>query len=176
MQQKWDQGTLGTQRTTLIGSRTHLGPSMDPTMVLQYTKHGPLYIGSIFAFYATKMESRDPGGTKVDPLWVQDPPWFFNGPCHGPTIRPTWYFINWQYFCILYHKNGIKEVCRHKGLPSLGLGPTMVLQWTLPLAFNPPNMALQYTQHGPFYICFIFAFYASKMGSRDSRDRKVNPN
>ena len=30
MQQKWDQGTLGTQRLILIGSRTHLGPSMDP--------------------------------------------------------------------------------------------------------------------------------------------------
>ena len=49
MQQKWDQGTLGTQRSTLIGSRTHLGPSKDPAMGLQYTKHGPLYIGSIFS-------------------------------------------------------------------------------------------------------------------------------
>ena len=34
IQQKWDQGSLGTQRTTLIGSRTHLGPSMDPVMAL----------------------------------------------------------------------------------------------------------------------------------------------
>ena len=42
MQQKWDQGTLGTQR-----SRTHLGPSMDPAMALQYTKHSPFYIGYI---------------------------------------------------------------------------------------------------------------------------------
>ena len=47
MQQKWDQGTLGTQRTTLIGSRTRLGPSMDPAMALQYTKHG-LYILALF--------------------------------------------------------------------------------------------------------------------------------
>ena len=30
MHQKWDQGTLGTQRSTLIGSRTRLGPSIDP--------------------------------------------------------------------------------------------------------------------------------------------------
>ena len=37
IQQKWDQGSLGTQRTTLIGSRTCLGPSMDPAMALQYT-------------------------------------------------------------------------------------------------------------------------------------------
>ena len=34
MQQKWDEGTLGTQRTTLIASSTRLGPSMDPAMAL----------------------------------------------------------------------------------------------------------------------------------------------
>ena len=70
MQQKSDQGTLGTQRSTLIGSRTHLGPSMDPAMALKYTQHGPLYIGYIFAYYATKMGSRDSGNTKDDPHWV----------------------------------------------------------------------------------------------------------
>ena len=70
MQQKWDQGTLGRQRLTLIGSRTRLGPSMDPAMALQYTQHGPLYIGYIFVFYATKMGSRDSGDTKVNPHWV----------------------------------------------------------------------------------------------------------
>ena len=37
MQQKWDQGTLGTQSSTLIGARPRLGPSMDPAMALQYT-------------------------------------------------------------------------------------------------------------------------------------------
>ena len=47
MQQKWDQGTLGRQRSTLIGSRTRLGPSMDLAMALQYTKHDALYIGYI---------------------------------------------------------------------------------------------------------------------------------
>ena len=52
---KWDQGILGTQRSTLIGSRPRLGPSMNPAMVPQYTKHGPLYIGYMFAFYATKI-------------------------------------------------------------------------------------------------------------------------
>ena len=55
MQEKWDQRTLGRQRLTLIGFRTRLGPSMDPAMALQYTQHGPLYIGYIFAFHATKM-------------------------------------------------------------------------------------------------------------------------
>ena len=72
MQQKGDKGTLGTQRTNLIGSRTRLGPSMDPAMALQYTKHGPLYIGYIFAFYATNMGSFDSRETKVDPHRVQD--------------------------------------------------------------------------------------------------------
>ena len=69
MQQKLDKGTLGTQRSTLIGSRTRLGPSMEPTMALQYTKHGALYISYIFAYYATKMGPRDFGDTKVNPHW-----------------------------------------------------------------------------------------------------------
>ena len=46
MQQKWDQGTLGRQRLTLIGSRSRLGPSMDPDMALQYTNMA-LYILAI---------------------------------------------------------------------------------------------------------------------------------
>ena len=45
MQQKWDQGTLGKQRSTLIGSRTCLGLSRDPGMALQFIQHCPLYIG-----------------------------------------------------------------------------------------------------------------------------------
>ena len=59
-QQKWNQGTLGTKRSAPIG------PSMDPVMALQYTKHGPLYIGYSFAFYSTKMGLRDSGDTKVN--------------------------------------------------------------------------------------------------------------
>ena len=34
MQQKWDQGTMGTQRLTPIGSRIRLGPSMHPAIAL----------------------------------------------------------------------------------------------------------------------------------------------
>ena len=67
MPQIWDQVTQGRQMLTPIGSRTRLGPSMDPAMALQYTKHGPLYIGYIFVFYATNMGSRDSGDTLVDP-------------------------------------------------------------------------------------------------------------
>ena len=62
--------TLGRLRSTLIWSRTRLGPSMDPNMALQYTKHGPFYVGYIFAFYATKKGSRDSGDAKVYPLLV----------------------------------------------------------------------------------------------------------
>ena len=60
----------GDTKVNPIGSKTHLGPSMDPAMAPQYTGHGPLYIGYIFAFYATKMGSRNSGDTKVDPHWV----------------------------------------------------------------------------------------------------------
>ena len=67
MQPKWDQGT---QRSTLIRSRTHLGPSIDPVMALKCTQHGPFYIGYIFAFYASKMGSRDTGDRKDYPHWV----------------------------------------------------------------------------------------------------------
>ena len=180
---------FGETKVDLIGSRTRLRPSMDPTMALQYTKHGPLYI---FVFYATKMGSRDSGDTKVDPHWVldpawsfiglchgptihltwsfiywlyfyilcnkngikglwgdkgrphwvQDPPWSFNGPYHGPTIHQTWPFIYWLYFCILCNKNGIKGLWGYKGPPSLGLGPALVLQWTLPWPYNTPDLAL----------------------------------
>ena len=50
IQQKLDQGTLGTQRLTLIGSRTHLGPSMDPAIALQYPNMA-LYILAIFLYF-----------------------------------------------------------------------------------------------------------------------------
>ena len=72
MQQKWEQGTLGTQRSTLIGSRTCFGPSVDPdpAMALQYTQHDPLYMGYNFAVSETKMGTRDAGDTKVKPHWV----------------------------------------------------------------------------------------------------------
>ena len=163
-----------------------------------------MIIGYIFAFYATK--SRDSLETMVDPHWVQDQPWSFNGPWHGPTIHPTWPFINWLYFPILCNKHEIKGLWGHKGQPSFGLGPTLVLQWTLPWPYNTsnmaffilaiflytmqqkwdqgtrgtkrstligcgtclgssmdPTMALQYTKHGPLYIGYIFAFYATKI-------------
>ena len=102
MKQTWQQGNLGTQRSTHIGSRTRPGPSMDFAMALRSPKYGPLYVGYIFAFYATNIGSRDSGDMKVNFHWVKDLPWAFNGPCPGPTIHLTWPFIYWQYFCILW--------------------------------------------------------------------------
>ena len=86
-------------------------------------------------------------------------------------LGPAWvlqWTLHWLYFCILCKKNGIKGLLGQKGLSSLGLGPTLVLQWTLPWPYNTPDMAL-------VYIGYIFSFYATKMGSRDSGEAKVGP-
>ena len=84
MQQEWDQGTLGTQRSTIIGSRTRLGPSMDPAMAL--------YILAIFLYSMQQ---------------------------------------NWDQGTLVIQR-----------LAPLGLGPALVLQWTLPWPYNTPNVAL----------------------------------
>ena len=59
IQQELDQGTLGTQRLTLIGSWTHPGPSINPAMALQYTQHGLVWsVNCIFLCmntFTTKM-------------------------------------------------------------------------------------------------------------------------
>ena len=131
MQRKLGSKKFWGHKDVPLGSRAQLGPSMDPTMGLQYNWHGPFNIAYIFAFYA-KWDQTNCGNTKVDPHWAQDPPWSSNGPCHCPTIHLTWPFIYWLYFCILCNKNGVKGLWGHKGQPSLGLGPALVLQWTLP--------------------------------------------
>ena len=91
MQEKWDQGTLGTERTTLIGSRTHLRPSMDPAMALQYTC--PLYIGYIFAFYATIMGSNELWGHKGLPSYhvtkIHENASFIEHPAQKSSLLPS---------------------------------------------------------------------------------------
>ena len=54
----------------------------------------------------------------------------------------------WLYLSIQCNKNGIKGLRGDKGRPSLGPGPALVLQMTLPWPYNKPNMAL--------YILAIF--------------------
>ena len=66
---------------------------------------------------------------------------------------------NWlycPYFCILCNKNGIKGLWEHKGRPSLGLGPTLVLQWTLPW----PVIHLTW----PFLFWLYFCILCKKNG------------
>ena len=77
---KLDQGTLGRQRLTLIGSRTHLGPSMDPAMALKYTQHGPFYIGYILHSMQQKWDQGTRGtqrstliGSRTRPVPSMDP-------------------------------------------------------------------------------------------------------
>ena len=136
-----------------------------PTILLTW----PFIYWLCFCILCNKNGLKGLWGEKGPPYWVQDPPWSFNGPCHGPTIHQTWPFIYWLYFCILCNKNLIKGLWRHKGRPPLCLGSDLVLQWTLPWPYNTPNMALYIS------TIFFFAFYATKMGSRDSGDTKVPP-
>ena len=59
-----------------------------------------------------------------------------------------YFCLYWLYFCFLCNKNKIKGLWVHKGWPSFGLEPALVLQWTLPWPYNIPDMAL--------YILAIF--------------------
>ena len=68
----------------------------------------------------------------------------------------------------------VVEVVLEVGI-EIGVEVWVKVELTLPLAFNTPDMTLQYTQHGPLYIGYIFAFYATKMVSRDSGDTQVDP-
>ena len=132
-------------------------------------------ICSIFAFYATKMRSRDSGDTKVNPHWVQDPPWPFNGPCHWPLIHLTWSYNtpNMAHYILAIFLHSMPQIWDQvtqwrQMLTPIGsrtrLGPSM-----------DPAMALQYTKHGPLYIGYIFVFYATNMGSSDSVETNVDP-
>ena len=67
----------------------------------------------------------------------------------------------WLYFCILCNKNGIKGLWGHKGPPSLGPGPALVLQWNLPWSYNIPNMDL--------YILAIFLHSIQQNAAKRSR-------
>ena len=73
MPQIWDHLTQGRQRLTPIGSRTRLGPSMDPAMALQYTKHGPqVYCKAIAGSIGGPRQVLDP--MRVD-ICVPRVPW-----------------------------------------------------------------------------------------------------
>ena len=73
----------------------------------------------------------------------------------------------WLYFCILCNKNGIKGLWGHKGPPSLGPGPALVLQWTLPWPYNTPNMV--------FIHWLYFCILCNKIGIRGLWGHKGPP-
>ena len=49
----------------------------------------------------------------------------------------------WLYLCILCNKNGLKGLWGDKGRPSLGPGPSLVLQWTLSSGIHKVKWCLQ---------------------------------
>ena len=122
-----------------------------------------IIIGYIFQFYATKMGSRESGETKVDPYWVQDPLWSFNGPCHGPTIHLTWSYHtpNMALYILAIFLHSMQQKWDQGTLGTQRSAP--MGSRTLIGPSMDPATALQYTQHGPLYIGFIFAFYATKL-------------
>ena len=95
-------------------------------------------------------------------LLVQGSPQFFHFLWPDPKENNYW-----LYLCILCNQNGIKGLWGQKGQPSLGLGPALVLQWTLPWPYNTPDMAL--------YILAIFLHSMQrKWDQTNSGDTKVD--
>ena len=82
-QQKTYQGTLGTQRWTLIGSRTSHGPSMDPTGPLKWTSKLLSHFQAWFAISTsyTHCNHSNHVGTLFWSLDLQGP---LNGAQKGP--------------------------------------------------------------------------------------------
>ena len=80
-------------------------------------KYAPQRKLAIFLHCMQQKWDQGPLETKVDPHWVQDPPWSFNGLWHGPTIHPSWPFIYWLYFRILCNKKEIKGLWGYTGWP-----------------------------------------------------------
>ena len=64
----------------------------------------------------------------------------------------------WLYFCILCNKNGIKGLWGHKGQPSLGVGPALVLQCTTHGPTIHPTL--------PFIYCLYFCILCNKNCSK----------
>ena len=89
------------------------------------------------------MGSRDSGDTKVNPLLGLGPtlvlqwtlPWPYNTPNMALYILPI--FLH-----SMQQKSDQETLGRHRGQPSLVLGPPLVLQWTLPWPYNTPDLAL----------------------------------
>ena len=105
---------------------TRLGPSMDPAMALQYTKHGPLYIGYILHSMQQKWDQGTLGRQRLTLVRSRTR----LGPSMDPAMdlnTPNIALLYWLYICIPCNKNGIMGLWGHKGPTSLGLGPALAM-------------------------------------------------
>ena len=150
------KGLLGHKGWPLFG----LGPALVLQWTLPWPSNTPNMALHILAIFVHSMQQK----------WAQEilgTQRSFNGPCHGPTVNLTWPFLYWLYFCIICNKLWIMGLWGHKRLNLIGFrvhrGPSM-----------DPAIALKYPQHGPLYIGYSFAFYVTKMGSRNSGDTKLH--
>ena len=92
-QQKTYQGTLGTQRWTLIGSRTSHGPSMDPTGPLKWTSKLSKLSSHFQASFAistsyTHFNHSNHVGTLFWSLWISTKAQWTLQDLHGPLNGP----------------------------------------------------------------------------------------
>ena len=89
-QQKTYQGTLGTQRWTLIRSRTSHGPSMDPTGPLKWTSKLSSHFQAWFAISTsyTHCNHSNHVGTLFWSLWISTKAQWTLLDLHGPLNEP----------------------------------------------------------------------------------------
>ena len=146
MQQKWDQGTQRHKGRPLLG--------LGPPLVLQWTLQWPcntlnmgLHILAILHYMQHKWDQGSLG-TQRSPSLGLGPALVLQDP--AMTLQYTWHvplYIGYN-FALYAKKIGIMGLSGHKGWPLLSLGPTLILQWSLPEPYNTPNMTL--------YILAIF--------------------
>ena len=92
-QQKTYQGTLGILRWTLIGSRTRLGPSMDPTGPLKWTSKFSSLFHAVLLFlhqtlYIIHFSPFNHVGTLLWSLWNSTKAQWALLDLHGPQNGP----------------------------------------------------------------------------------------
>ena len=114
---------------------------MDRAMALQYTWQGHLYIGCIFAFYATTMGSRDSKDTRADTHRVRDQPWSFHGPYRAPEIDGPGHYNFQAYFrvCIPFLYCTLSSPSNHFGTLFWSLWNSIRAQGTLLDLHGPQN-------------------------------------
>ena len=94
MQQKWDQGTRGTQRSTLIGSWTCLDPSMDPCHGPTIHLTWPFIYWLYFCILCNKNGIKGLWGHKGQPSFVLGPALVLQWTLPWPYNTPDWALLD----------------------------------------------------------------------------------